>query len=95
MIEIIAQRPIAQHFEKRKVAVVAHFFYIARADAFLNVGKAFARGMFLPQKIGYQRVHARGGKQNAWVVFGNETCRFDDGMSAFAEKSQKFFSQKL
>ena len=51
---------------------VAHFVYIARADALLHVAQPVARGVLFAQKIGYERVHSRRGKQHGGVVFGNE-----------------------
>ena len=92
LFEIISQRPVAQHFEKGAVALVAHVVDIARADAFLHVGETVARRVLFPQKIGHQRVHARRRKQNSGVVFGNEGRRRDHLMAAVPEKAEIHFS---
>ena len=69
VLEIIAERPVAQHFEERAMRSVAHFVDIAGANAFLHVGNAFARGVLFTHQIRHQRMHARGGEQNRRVVF--------------------------
>ena len=87
-LEIIAQRPVAQHFKEGAVACVADLVYIACADAFLHVGKAVPRGMLCAEQVGNQRVHARHGEQRGGIVFGNERCGGDYGVSPLAEKAK-------
>ena len=72
LFEIIAERPVAQHFEESQVRRVAHFVDIARAHALLHVGKAFALRVLLAEQIGHERVHARRREQHGRVVFGDK-----------------------
>ena len=69
-LEIISERPIAEHLEEGAVRVVADGIYVAGPDAFLHVGEALAAGVLLSQKIRHQRLHPRGREQHRRVVFG-------------------------
>ena len=62
--EVVAKRPVAEHFEKRMVVrIETHVFkvvvFAARAYAFLRVGGAQKRIFFLAQKVGDKLVHPR------------------------------------
>lgn len=62
------------------MTVVAYFVDVARADTLLDVGEAFAVGVSLSHKVRNKRMHARRGKQNRRVVFGNKACALYNGM---------------
>ena len=74
---------------------VSHFFDIARADAFLNVGQPCAFGVLFTEKVRNQRVHARRGEENGRVVFGDQACRRDDFMSFGSKKIKIELSERF
>ena len=74
-VEVIAQRPVAEHFEKRKVRKVAYFVYISRANALLNVRQPRPRRVLFAEQVRNKRVHSRSRKENGRVVFRNKACR--------------------
>ena len=80
-LEIVAQRPVAQHLEEREVRGVAHLVDVARADALLNVGKTRALGVLLTEKVGHEGVHARRREQNGGIVLGDEGRGADERVS--------------
>ena len=72
LLEIIPQRPIAQHFKERAVGRIPHLVNIAGAHAFLHIRQALARGVLFAHEIGHKGMHARGSEQHRGVVFRNE-----------------------
>ncbi len=86
LLEVVSQRPVAQHFEKGEVEGVADLVDIAGAQAFLHVHQAFAGGMLFAQQIGHQRMHAGGGKQAGGIIFRNQGRALDLGMCVTLEK---------
>ena len=72
LLEVIAQRPVAQHFKEGQVRGVAHLVDVAGADALLHVAKAIARRMLLAHQVRHQRMHARRGEQHGRIVFRND-----------------------
>ena len=95
LLEIIAQRPVAEHFEKRAVRVVAHFVDVAGAHAFLHVRKARACGMLFAHEIGHERVHACRGEKHGRVVLRDQRGRGDHRVPAFTEKAEIELTQLL
>ena len=71
LLEIVAQRPVAQHFKEGQVAGVAHVVNITRADALLHVGQARAGGVGRTHQVRHERVHTGGGEQDGRVIFRN------------------------
>ena len=71
LLEIVAQRPVAQHFKEGQVAWVAHVVNITRADALLHVGQARAGGVGRTHQVRHERVHTGGGEQDGRVIFRN------------------------
>ena len=69
VIEIISERPVAEHLEKGAMRIVAHFVDVAGAYALLHVGEPLTSGVLLPQKIRHQRVHPRGSEKYRGIVF--------------------------
>lgn len=70
LLEIVAQRPVAQHFKEGQVAGVAHVVNITRADALLHVGQARASGVGRTHQVRHKRVHTGGGEQDGRVISG-------------------------
>ena len=71
-LEIIAERPAAEHLEKSQVRCVANRVNVARANAFLNVAKPAAGRMRFAQQVGHQRMHAGCGEKHGRVILGNQ-----------------------
>ena len=100
LLEVIAERPVAEHFEKRAVGAVAHFVDVAGAHAFLHINQAAACRVRFAHQVRHKRMHTRRGKEHGGVVFRNQRGRGDHGMPAFTEKpeielAQLFGSQIL
>ena len=93
LLEIIAQRPVAQHFKESQVAEIAHVLDIAGADALLHVGQAGARRMLLAHQIGHQRMHTGGGEQNGRVVFRNNGSTGDHSVTVILKELQEHGAQ--
>ncbi len=86
LFEVIAQRPIAEHFEKGGVAVVADFVDILGAQTCLAVGDARAFRMRFAQKVRNHRLHAAAGKQGGRIILRHQqSARYND-MSIFFAK---------
>ena len=94
-VEIIAERPVAEHFKKGTMAFVAHVVDIARTYALLHVGEALARGVLFTQKIGDKGMHTRRREKNGGIVFRDQRRRRNHFVSAVFEKAQIHFSQRL
>ena len=59
LLEIIAQGPVAHHFEEGEMGRIPDAFDIDRADAALHVAQTLlSRRMLLAEQIGHQRLHA-------------------------------------
>ena len=88
-LEVVVERPVAEHLEEREVRRVAHGVDVARADAFLHVGEARAGGMrHLSHQIRHERVHARRGEEHRRVILGNHTRAGNARMSLRLEEAQ-------
>ena len=86
--EIIAQRPIAQHFEEGAMGGVAYLVDIAGAHALLHIRQPHARRVLRAHEIGHQRMHARRSKKYGRVVFRNEGGGRNNGVALLPEKLQ-------
>ena len=95
LLEVIAQRPVAQHLEEREVARVADLVYVAGPHAFLEIRESRAGGVFLSEQVGYERVHTRSGEKDCGVVLGNEGCGTYLCMSPRLEEIDIGFSEFL
>ena len=71
LLEVVAERPVAEHFEEGEVDGVADLVDVAGADALLKVGQPFPGGMFRPLEIGDEGVHSGGGEEAGRIVFRN------------------------
>ena len=92
LFEIVAERPVAEHFEKRAMRSVAHLVYIARTHAFLNVRKSSSFGMLLSEKIRYERMHSRSREKNRRIVLRYKRARRYHRVSPLLKKFDVLFS---
>ena len=79
-LEVIAQTPVAEHFEERRVPVVANFLNVLRPKTPLVVGDARAQRMTLAEKIREHRLHAGSRKERRRIIFRNQTRAGDDAV---------------
>ena len=91
--EIIAEGPVAEHFEERMmVRIKTDLFQIvvlsAGADTFLRVGHPRVFRRLLPEKIRHERVHAGIGKEQI-RCFRKQRIRRNDAMMFAFEKFQE------
>ena len=92
-LEIVAERPVSEHFKEREVRRIADLVYVAGSDAFLNVRQSRARGVLFTHQVRHERMHPCRREQNGRIVLGNQRCGRYDRMSLFAEKAQIHFAQ--
>ena len=92
LFEVIAKRPVAQHFKECEMHRIADFVDITGPDAFLHVGKACSLRMLSAEQVRNQRMHSGSGEKNGGIVVGNEGSTLDDGVTFALEKAQVFFS---
>ena len=73
LLEVVVERPVAEHLEEREVRRVANFVDVARSDAILHVGEARAgRVLHRAHQVRHERMHARRRKQHRRVVLRNQ-----------------------
>jgi len=72
LFEVVAERPVAKHFENRGVARVANVFNILETHGRLAIGQTGALGMRLAKEIGEERLHAGAGEERGRVVLEDE-----------------------
>ena len=93
-LEIVAERPIAEHLEKRvmprgvadRIQIVV---FAARAQAALHVGRAHVRQFFAAEENVLELHHAGIGEQQRRIVAGHERRRGDDRVSLGFEEIEK------
>ena len=94
LLEIVVERPVAEHLEERKVRGVAHGIDVARADALLHIRKARSRRVLhRAHEIRHQRMHAGRGKENGRIVFGNYGSSRDYLVTLGLEKLKIHFAE--
>ncbi len=86
LLEIVAERPVAEHFEHSMViSVMAYFLKVvvlaAHTEALLRVGHAAALGGGVAKDDVLELVHARVGKHQRGVVFDYHRCGRHDMMA--------------
>ena len=93
MLEIIAERKIAEHLKICAVArCFAHTLDIRRAYAFLACDDPFCGRGLKPQKIALHRRHSRVDEQQRVVVLRHERITRQPHMTLTLKKGQEFFS---
>ena len=93
-LEVIAEGKIAQHLEKRVVALgEADVFQVvvlaAGANAFLRRGGAFVIALLEAEEDVLELVHSGVGEQQRGVIEGNERAAAHDAMTAFVKEFQE------
>ena len=88
LLKIIAERPVAEHFEKRTMRGVANLVNISGAQTFLHVCEAHALRMLFTHQIGNERMHAGRGEQNGRIVLRNQGSALNNGVALGTEKVQ-------
>ena len=88
--EVVAQRPVAQHFKEGQMHRISHFLNVAGPDTFLVVGQTGAEGMFFTEEVRHEGVHTGSGEKNGRVVIGNQRSAFDFSVSVFFEELDVF-----
>ena len=96
-LEIIAERKIAEHFEKRVMAIgEADIFEVvvlaAGANAFLASCGAFVIALFEAEEDVLELVHPRVGEEQRGIVRGDKRRAAHVAMAALLEESQKCFA---
>ena len=89
-LEVVAQRPVAQHFKEGQVHRIAHFLDVAGPDTLLVVGQPGAERMFFTEEIGHERVHPRSGEKDGGVVIGDQRSTLDLSVPVFFEELDVF-----
>src|SRR3989344_5237415 len=87
-LEIIAERPVAEHFEKRGVAVVAYFFNIFRAKTFLTIDEPIPLRMFCTQQVRDEGLHPAPREKRRGVILRDDRRAWNDGVSPCLEEFQ-------
>ena len=88
-LEVIAERPVAEHLEERAVpGGLSDLFDVERADALLDVGRALERRRLLAEQVGLERLHAGDDEQQRGIV-GDEVGRGHDGVPLRLEVRQE------
>ena len=90
LLEVIPKGPVTQHLKESEMVWVPYRFNISGSDTLLVIGKAGACWVFASHDIGYQGVHTGGGKQDRWVVLGNQGSPTDLGMILGYEEINEF-----
>ena len=97
VLEVIADRPVAQHFEHRVVcAVVAYVFQVVvfarHAQAFLGVGDAPVIGHLVAEEEILELVHPRVGEHEGRILFVHNRRRRHNFMLFGGKKVQEKLS---
>ena len=94
VLEIIAEREVAEHFKIGAVArCFAHALDIGRADAFLAGGHPLAGRRDLPGEIFFHRRHAGIDEQEAVIVLRDEREARQAKVPLGFKKAQVFFAK--
>ena len=93
LLEVIAQGPVAQHFEEGQVGRIADFLDIAGTDALLHVGQAGAGGMGSAHQVGHEGMHTGGGEEDGGVILGDDGGRLNALMSLGLHEGLEHFAQ--
>ncbi len=88
LLEVVAHREVAEHLEEREVpGGGADDVDVRGAEALLAAREARRGRVLLPEEVGLQRVHARGGQQHGGIVAGgHERGRGQQGVAPLGEE---------
>src|SRR3989338_722510 len=88
--EIIAERPVAEHFEKSRVPVVAYLLDVFCAEALLAIHKAIHFRVRRSKQVGNEWLHAGASEKCRGVVLWHDGCARNDGVPTRLEEFQVF-----
>ena len=89
LLEVVVERPVAEHFEEGEVRGVAHRVDVAGADALLDVGEARSRRVLhRAHQIRHERVHARRREKHRRVVLRDDRGAGDDRVPLRLEEGE-------
>ena len=91
LLEVIAEGPVAEHFEEGVVAagaadVVEVVVLAAGADALLGVGDALPGGLGGAEEVGLELVHAGVGEQQRGVVLRHDRRGGEEGVAVVLDE---------
>src|SRR5690606_33772512 len=93
-LEVVAEREVPQHLEKRIVPVsIAYLVDVRRPHAALARRDPRVLGPALTEKVRLERHHARAGQEQSRVAVGYQRRARVHQMILFLEKSQKLAAQ--
>jgi hypothetical protein len=73
VLEVVAEREVAEHLEERQVALgETDLVDVRRAEALLARGQPLVRRLLAPLEVRLERVHARADEQRRGVVAGDQ-----------------------
>ena len=87
-LEIIAERPIAEHLKKSGVAIVADFININGAERLLRIRNTCTERMRFAEQVRHHWLHAGTGEESCWVVLRHERRRRNNGMAPLLKEFQ-------
>ena len=92
---VIAERPVAEHFEKSMVVMIsADLFEVVvlsrNAHALLRICNALESVLVVAEQNGLELVHSRVGKKERGIVLGNDRSARHEHMAFALEKIDEF-----
>src|SRR5207237_10070630 len=73
LLEVVAEREVAEHLEEREVpGGEADLLDVRRAEALLARREPVVRRRLAALEVGLQRMHARRGEKHGRVIFGGD-----------------------
>ena len=89
VLEVVAERPVAQHLEERRVpGGLADFLDVAGPHALLHVRRPPERRGLLAEQIRLERLHSGDDEQHRGIV-GHQAGRWDDRVPVLLEIPQE------
>jgi hypothetical protein len=89
VVPIIAEGPITKHLEKGRMTIIANLIDILRPKALLGICQTFSGGMWLPEKVWYQRLHAASCKKRRRIIFRHKRRGGNNRVVAVSKKTEK------
>ncbi len=89
-LEVIPQRPVAQHLKEGQMGAVPHFLDVAGAQAGLQVDQPPPGRMRPSGEVGDQRLHSGGGEQSRGIAGCGQGGMVNMGVPLLTEKLKVF-----
>ena len=93
LLEVITERPVAQHLEACEVMRIADTVDVSGPDALLVVRQSLSGRMGLAQDVRYQRMHSGRGEKDGRVVLGDDGGAADLSVASGHEEVDEFLSE--